>query len=61
VSDTEASGSTPGKDHVAPTTVDNTLDSTRSETAELIHTAIERSQATTQGFIMVQFECLKQT
>jgi hypothetical protein len=54
---TEASRPIPGKDHVAPTTLDNTIASLRSETAELVDTAIERSQATSQGFILAQFEC----
>jgi hypothetical protein len=53
---TEASGSTPGNDHVAPSTLDNTLASLRSETVELVDTAIERSQATTNELIMPQFE-----
>jgi hypothetical protein len=53
---TKASWSTPVKDHVTPTTLDNTLVNIRSETAELINTARERSQVTTQGFIMTKFE-----
>jgi hypothetical protein len=52
----EASGSTPGNDHVAPSTLDNTMASLRYETVELIDTAIERSQATTNELIMAQFE-----
>jgi hypothetical protein len=43
-------------DHVAPSTVENTLASLRYEIVELIHTAIERSQATTHELIMAQFE-----
>jgi hypothetical protein len=53
---TEASWSTPSNDHVAPSTLDNTLASLRFETVELIDTAIERSQATTHELIISQFE-----
>ena len=54
----EASGSNPGKDPVAATTLDNTLASIRSETVELIDTAIERSHATTHELIISQFDRL---
>jgi predicted YcjX-like family ATPase len=53
---TEASWSNPCKDLVASITLDNTMASIHYETVELIDTAIEQSQATTQGFIMTQFE-----
>jgi hypothetical protein len=53
---TEAFGYTPGSNLVAPSTLDNTLASMRSETVELIDTAIKRSQATTHELIMAQFK-----
>jgi hypothetical protein len=52
----EAYGSTPGNDPIAPSTLDNTMASLRSENVELIDTAIERSQATTNELIMALFE-----
>jgi hypothetical protein len=52
----EASGSTPGNNRVAPSTLDNILANLRSETVGLIDTAIERSQATTHELVMSQFE-----
>jgi hypothetical protein len=58
VTHAEASGSNPSKDHVAATTLDNTLASIRSETIELIDTAIERSHATTHELIVSQFDRL---
>jgi hypothetical protein len=54
----EATWSTPGKDHVAPITLDDTMAGIRSETFELEDTTIERSQATTHELIMSQFEIL---
>jgi hypothetical protein len=50
--------STLGKDLVAPFTLDNTLASICYEPVELIDILIERSQATTHGLIMSQFERL---
>jgi hypothetical protein len=55
---THASWSTPGKDHVAPTTLDSTMATIRYEIVELMDTTIERSQATAHGLIMSQFERL---
>jgi hypothetical protein len=56
VTHAEACGSNPGKDHVAATTLDNTLASFRSENVKLIDTAIERSHATTHDLIISQFD-----
>jgi hypothetical protein len=48
----------PGKGHVTFTAPKNIMGSIRSEIVEMIDTAIERSQATTHGLIMSQFERL---
>jgi hypothetical protein len=53
---TEASRSTLGNDHVASSTLNNTMASLRTKTVELIDTAIERSQAAKNELIMTQFE-----
>jgi hypothetical protein len=49
----------PGRNHVAHTTLDNTVAIIRSEIVELIDIWIERLQATTHGLIMSLLERLR--